>query len=169
MGRRAMTASIYQSLAEFVPDIEAELAAVGDTEPEALAFILAAIRDARADLAVVYGDVERRLLETMGSTKRFTVEGLGEVEQRRSNKRNEWANQDLTQVVVARALDERKIDLETGEVLESEAQAVARVMSDCARPSWRVTALKSRGIDPDEFCHVEWGATSITLPPRQQT
>ncbi len=66
---------------------------------------------------------------------------------------------------MSRALDERKLDELTGEY-DSEGAAVARVLEQCARPSWRLTPLRELGLDPDEWCEVEPDGWSIKLPGR---
>lgn len=129
--------------------------------------ILALVRDCRADLAAFAKKVEGDVLLTAGE-KRFVVDGIGEVEIRRSVKRSQWDNDGLTRLLVARALDERIVDERTGEY-EPAWEAVARVLSECARPSWRVTPLRTRGIQPDEFCREEPDGWSVQLPPRKET
>lgn len=126
--------------------------------------LLVELRDLRAVLATVAKDIEADLMP-LATEKRWVVEGLGEVQVRRANKRTEWDSESLTRVLVARALDERILDESTGE-FEASHEAVARVISECSRPSWRLTPLRARGIDETEFCHVEQGAWSIELPPR---
>jgi hypothetical protein len=133
------------------------------TAPQ-LAVLLATIRDARADLASFYKHVEADVMALAGE-KRFVVEGLGEFEIKRSTKRNQWDNDGLTRRLVAMALDERKLDEASGEY-EPAWEAVGRVLSECARPSWRVTPLRARGLQVDEWCHEEPGAYSVMLPPR---
>ena len=135
------------------------------SDKEHLVRLLCAIRDTRARLADSYAQIERMLIDECEGdrTRRLTVEGIGEIEIKRSTKRTEWANDDLTKVLVARALDEREADPETGEY-EPREQAVARILSECARPSWRVTALRNHGVDETEFCHVEPGSMSVMLP-----
>ena len=56
-------------------------------------------------------------------------------------------------ILIARALDSRLIDKETGEVLEREASAVRRVIEECAYVSyWRTTPLiETYGIEPEEY------------------
>ncbi len=126
--------------------------------------ILAAVREARADLATFYSTVERELMELSG-TKRFVVEGFGEVNIRRSTKRTHWDHEALTAKLVALALDERIVDEATGEY-EPDFLAVARVLSECSRPSWRLLPLRARGIDADEYCTVDEQSWGVQLPPR---
>lgn len=127
--------------------------------------ILVAVRDARAELATFARDVESELMAHAGE-KRWVTDGVGEVLIRKSTKRSEWDSESLTRVLVARALDERRLNEETGEV-EPPWESVARVLSECARPSWRLTPLRSRGIQIDEFCTERDDGWSVELPPRQ--
>ena len=127
--------------------------------------LLVAIRDLRADLAFVASELEKGLLDR-NPPKRFAVDG-NEVEVKKSTTRTKWQNDDLMKVVVARALDERLSDPDTGEMLEPGWQTVARVISLCMRPSWRLTPLRERGIDPDEFSEVNEEHLSVVLPPRK--
>lgn len=66
----------------------------------------------------------------------------------------EWDDDGLLAAVVARGADSRRIDLETGDVLESEGAAVARTIQavyPLVGRTARVTALSKIGIDPDEY------------------
>jgi hypothetical protein len=132
--------------------------------PEAMAVVLCAFRDCRADLASVAKRIENDLITSAGK-RRFTVEGLGEVEIRPRKKRTEWDNDGLTRKVVALALDERVLDETTGEYEPAHA-AVARVLAECARPSWRLTPLRARHVPIDEYCHEEDDGWSVQLPAR---
>lgn len=86
--------------------------------------------------------------------------GLVEVSKRRNRK---WDNDEAVKHVVARALDERQVNQETGEV-EPSWVAVARALRECAGISyWRVGALKERGLDPDEFAETTSEAKAVTI------
>lgn len=91
------------------------------------------------------------------------VPGVGAVEVKRSTKRSQWQWDDLIAHIVARALDERKVDEETGEI-EREGPVVARAMRDCLSFSaGKVTGLRARGIQPDEFCVEEFNGFDVKL------
>lgn len=127
--------------------------------------MLVEIRDFRSDLAAFAKDVERELLARAGE-RRWVVEELGEVAVRKNTKRSRWDNEGLTAKVVALALDERVLDESTGEY-ESAHAAVARVLSECSRPSWRLTPLRARNVQIDEYCEQEDAGWSVELPPRR--
>jgi hypothetical protein len=129
-----------------------------------LARLLVVIRDARAALAVVADHVAAAFADQVRGHE-FVVDGLGVFAIRRSVRRTQWDHEALWLVVVARALDERKIDCATGEC-EPAYEAVSRVLAACVSPAWRVTALRERGIDETEFCHVVADKASVQLPPR---
>lgn len=158
--------ALVQNLGELAGFCEDEYdEGLDEHSAETRAIILAALRDARADLGAFEKRVEADLLAISGK-KRFVVEGLGEVEIRKRTKRTIWDNDGLTRVLVALALDERKVNEQTGEY-EPAHEAVARVLSDCARPSWRVTPLRARGLQVDEWCCEEPDGWSVQLPPRR--
>lgn len=160
-------AQFVQMLTEFAEQATDEYHEGEDPHsPEALAIELAAIRDLRADLGALAHEIEGELIASAGQ-KRFVVEGLGEVQIRKNIKRTEWDNDGLTRVLVARALDERREMFPgTGE-FEPAHEAVARVLAECARPSWRVQPLRDHGLTVDEFCREELNGWQVQLPPRE--
>lgn len=149
---------------EMLEQIDAEYESEHVLNPNEAVFRLMQIRGLKAHLADVAAEIERVLIESAPSRK-FVVPGIGEVQIRKSMRRTDWDNEGLTRVLVAYALDERKLDEITGEY-ESAHEAVARLLTECSRPSWRVTPLKARGLDPSEFCHEEPDAVSVQLPAR---
>lgn len=162
-----LLAELLDDLTDFAEGCEVDYHAATDLDRDARATLMCAVRDCRADLATLLSVIEADLLTEAGE-RRFVVPGIGEVEVRRANKRSGWDNEGLTRKVVALALDERVLDETSGEY-EPAHEAVARVLSECARPSWRVTPLRARGIQVDEFCSEEQGAYSVQLPPRVVT
>lgn len=89
--------------------------------------------------------------------KRVEVPGVGMVERTTRADRKQWDGEALRSAV----LDSRLVDPETGEVAdESPLDKILHVWNLGAP---RVTALRARGIDPDEFCRVEFGARTIRM------
>ena len=79
------------------------------------------------------------------------IAGIGRITRSKSRSRK-WDHESIIPVIVARGLDARRIDKETGEVLEREGWAVARVMAECAGIGyWRLQALEDYGIQADEY------------------
>jgi hypothetical protein len=92
--------------------------------------------------------------------KTETSFGLVEVSKRRNRR---WDHDELTKHVVSRALDERHIDPDTGEV-EPSWVVVTRALRECAGISyWRIGALRDRGLDPDEFAETTSEARSVRI------
>lgn len=123
---------------------------------------LAELRAARKALAD-WEDVLAEFVADGIGRNTVHVDGVGAVEAKRGAKRTEWDHDALWRTVVARARDERAVDPDTGEVVESEGEAVGRVLAECARPAWRLTPLRDRGIDPDEYCHTQPGRISVVI------
>lgn len=137
-------------------------------DPFVLADLLASCRDMKQDLARVYDEVESLFLPLAGE-KKLEVPNLGVVEIKSSPKRTQWRHDELIPVIVARALDEREYDPETGEALEREAVTVARVLRECISfGAGKVTGLRARGIQPDEYCTEDEVHYSVKLPPRNE-
>lgn len=126
--------------------------------------LLCGLRELQTGIRAFATEVERDVLENAGE-KSWVVPGLGTAEVKKKTGYSAWDNDGLTRRLVALALDERIVNTETGES-EPAWEAVARVLSECARPSWRVTPLRARGLQVDEFCHVESQGWSLKLPPK---
>lgn len=111
-----------------------------------------ALRDAVRAMRAAQSEAERLLVELMGDDRSLEVAGVGMVEKRRQIRYRRWQHDELVREVMRRA--EARIDLDTGELLESEAEAAFRLLLTWAQPSWRAGALKADGVQVDEFCEV---------------
>lgn len=166
-------ATLVQSLVEFPETCEREYEEEAPTvalSPETQAIVLAAIRECRAQLDVLYRKVASDLIATSG-VKKFVVPGLGETEIKKRTKRTQWRKDELLPVVVARIVDERETlyDVETGELLPYAVigQNIARRLSECISfGAGKVTGLRAIGIQPDEFCTEEPDGYDVKLPGR---
>ena len=86
------------------------------------------------------------------------VPGIGRVEAHNVPGSVKWDSEAILNRLVAQALDERKVDEETG-AFERSALALHRVLLEAtpiltASFGWRRTALKARGFQLDEFSEV---------------
>lgn len=111
------------------------------------------------------------LAAALAPSRVTTVEGVGPVTKYGATvTRSEWENEAIWPRVVARARDERRMDPETGEALESETEAVIRVLKDVMSPTWKVGArdgssgLRRLGLDPDEFCKTGKSRPNVSIP-----
>lgn len=108
---------------------------------------LTGIREARRLLA----DAEQGLSSSIGALMgehTVIVDGLGAVTKHARKSRTQW-DPDLYRAV----LDTRLVDPDTGEVVEETP--VDRILHVWRLGAPRVTALKARGIDADEWCSTE--------------
>jgi hypothetical protein len=161
-------ATILQALQEFALDCHAEYLDEPDIPVEARVILLAAVRECRRQLA----DFEKVLeadVVAQAKDRRFTVPGVGEVEIRSTTKRTQWQHADLLAAVVSRTIDspETLYDVETGELLPYAviAQNVAREVAACfSLGAGKLTGLRQLGLDADEYCTVEQGAKSVSIP-----
>lgn len=161
-----MNASLVQTLTELVAHLD--YTPVETAEEGAL--VLAAIRDCRADLAVLHDEVTKDLCAVAGE-KSFEVDGLGLVEIRQSRRRTQWRKDELIPAVIARIADEPGVvfDRETGERLPPHqlAHNVAVRLGECVSfGAGKVTGLRGIGLEPDEFCVEDEAAWSVKLPGR---
>lgn len=117
---------------------------------------LAMIRDARQTLTHIEHELEQKLAARM-EDKRIVVDGVATFERRAKKARTKWDTEDLVRAV----LDTRIVNTETGEIAdETPLDKVLRVWNLGAP---RVTVLRDRGLDPDEFCHSEDAGYSIQI------
>jgi hypothetical protein len=149
---------LVHALSAIAQDVE------GRDDPDHLALLLDALRRVKAAVGEAYQQCEAQLVACMG-TKSREVPGLGVIEVKFKVGRRKWDHDGLWRVVVARAHDERRVDGDG--VYESEGEAVARVLAECCRPDWRLTPLRARSIDPDEFSETTPAGWSVVLPPRE--
>ena len=141
-----------------------ELAEAGDWEALVRGVVpLAAIMKQLRELEAF---AKQRTAETMPE-KRLTVEGVGTVERRAATQRRKWDSEELLRKILVQAL----VDTETGEIKADTPMEAADVVMhevlEClpVTPSvgWRVTALKARGFDADEWCETTYGAPTIQI------
>jgi hypothetical protein len=130
-----------------------------------LAFGLDRIRELRRQLGDLERAVEADIAELMDG-KTETIDGLGTLERRRGTDRKAWQSDDLLKVIVRQAVDPEG----TGEVAGTPIEVLGRVLEAITAcvpvtPSlgWRVTALRSHGVDPDEWCETKPGRTAVQI------
>lgn len=133
---------------------------------------LAELRQARQTLADWELVLTEWIADALGRNT-LTVDGVGTVEVKRGAQRKEWDIHSLLRMV----LDSRRPpDTDTGEadpaddghaVVKDEPVTVSpdlgRVLDVWNLGAPRTTALRDRGIDPDEFCATAPGKTSIVI------
>lgn len=144
-----------------VENVAAKAAEAGDLE--SLCVALSELRALKKTVGLLDDELSTLIAPLIHGPYK-EVDGIGVVEVKKRSDRKAWDHDRLTDLVVARAIDERVLDEETGEY-EREATAVAKALRDCAGISyWKVTGLRKRGIDPDEFCETTPGRVAVILP-----
>lgn len=151
---------------DLTPDsitVDGYTSTVDDFDVDRAVADLARLREIKQALSDWEQELTSWLSEALG---RNEIDSAGlHVEVKRGVARKAWDNDALIRLVIAKGRDERAVDKESGEALESEGEAVGRALMACARPNWRVLALRERGIDPDEFCETSPGKVSVILTP----
>lgn len=112
--------------------------------------------DVQKELAAVMSLLTHAFAESLAH-KETTVDGIGTLRRRGRTDRIRWQKDDLLRAV----LDSRIVDKDTGEVADETPLDKVLAVWNLATP--RTTALKERGIDPDDFCHSEWGGWTIEV------
>ena len=118
--------------------LDALLFMVGDVLPRLSQVARAALEVAQDEAGKKFDD------------KTVTVRGVEWERSRGGPKRTGWRTDDLLHAV----LDTRLVDGETGEV--KDETPLEKVLHVWNLPAPRSTALSDRGLNGDEFCHVEW-------------
>jgi hypothetical protein len=111
------------------------------------------LEETNSHLATTRALLTHRIAGTMPQS-RVTVTGVGTFVRHRSANRTRWAK-DLYRAV----LDTRLGDPVTGELIEESPLAKVLHVWNLGAP--RVSALRARGLDPDEWCEIEYGRFTI--------
>jgi hypothetical protein len=105
------------------------------------------LEDCRRDLGTICTDLTNRLARAM--PKQLVVPGVGVFERHKKKSRTAWDKDDLLRAVKDSVLIGP--DRQTGEI-ETHLDKVLHVWN-LGTP--RTTALRARGINPDDYCHTE--------------
>jgi hypothetical protein len=125
---------------------------------------LYAIRSQIASLKLREGELVDRLAAEM-TDDRLELEGVGVFERRRKADRKAWDHEGVYSALLRhlrQAGTVKEVDELTGEIRELDPmEAAFRLLKACANPTWRVTALRQQGLQPDEFCQTTYSGYSI--------
>lgn len=126
------------------------------------------VAELRSVLAEVLADLQAHAVDLMrdADTKTYDVPDIGRFERMGSRERKSWDKEALLSAV----LDSRMpVDPDTGEVDDADQTPLSRVLHVFNLPAPRTTALRERGIDPDEFCESTFKGESLRLPPFKES
>lgn len=136
------------------------------TGVDSLAGALHQLREAQRALGDAARDVEAHLAEAMGKEKVVVVAGLGTLERKASPVKPVWNHEALSKRLAAASRDERVVNPDTGEILETDAEAAIRVFRECAAVTYyRLGKLSERGIDGKDFREAEGWRTTVRIVP----
>lgn len=111
------------------------------------------LEEANRTLAIVRAAVADRLAQAFPQ-KQHVVKGVGVFETHRKSDRKKWDTEELRRYV----LDSRLAD-EDGVI--ADETPLDKVLDVWNLGAPRITRVRARGIDPDEFCEVEYGGLTI--------
>ncbi len=123
-------------------------------EPDLIAWAM--LEEIRGDLATIARDLTQVLAKNMPA-RDVVVEGAGTFRRSKKKDRTQWSKEDLLRSV----LDTRMFDPNSGE--EIYPTPLDKVLHVWNLGTPRLTALRDRGLDPDEFAHVEDAGWAIQL------
>lgn len=133
---------------------------------------LAELRSVRAALADWELVLETYIADSLGRNV-TTVEGVGTVQVRYGTDRKAWATHDLLRAVLDSRMpphpDTGEMDPNDDGRAEVKGDAVSvspdlgRVLHVWNLGTPRITALRERGIDPDEFAETTPGKVTVTI------
>lgn len=124
------------------------------TTEEALSELLA-VKECAGDLRQLTRDLERYVAQKMDAHEAQI--GGHTVIRHKADKRTNWQHDDLLRIV----MDTRHVNPDTGEI-ESPVETLKAVYAVKGYNA-RLTALKERNIDPDDFSDVEPGPWKLEI------
>jgi hypothetical protein len=149
----------------FAADLDAWFDQLADADLSTQVTALQELRSLARAIRLFDDDLAERIAEQVRGPY-VDLDGIGIVQVKRGSTRKAWKHDELLPLVARKAIDAREPDPETGEILP-EAEAVLNAVKDCVGISyWKVTALRARDIDPDEYVESTPGRRSVILPER---
>lgn len=145
--------------------VAAATAEFGDLDLADPAALLAAVSDARARLAAAATDLQNAVHKATGAGDHLAGDRLLRVKPAGWDRKR-WDSERLLSHLVGMAqvdADGVKADPETSR--RRLVELLAEVLPLTGSLAWRVTALRDRGVDPDEWCDKEKGRPTVQVLP----
>lgn len=136
-------------------DLDARVTELRDNPPDfsGACEILVKLSEFKTAMSVIVNSMENIVLDLFGDEQIYTSDNGTTVEKKWDTNRKGWQHKDLAQAVSDR-ITTMAIDMDTGEVLLTPAQMIAKLL-DFVQPSyWRLTPLRDVGINADDYCTV---------------
>jgi len=130
---------------------------------EQLAELFIAVDNFRKDVNMVHESVMSMIADRMEGEVIFLENGL-QVEKKQGEDRKKWDHSGLA-VEVARKIQQLSIDPDTGEITMTPDEMMIKMLDFAAPSYWRLTQLRSIGVDADQYCEKSDG--KVRLVPSQ--
>jgi hypothetical protein len=164
-GKTPEHSDALRALRRIITELDAERASLVEAaDLDKLAIGLSAIRTLIGDLRMLADATEANVVELMPQ-RRYEIEGLGTLERRKGTDRKAWEWESLWPLLVRPTLDPDG----TGELpdlpttVASLTSLTQEVIGLTPSKQPRVTALRAMGVDPDDWCEVSPGRTSVQI------
>lgn len=162
-------AEIHDELAAFNKQFVAlsgkieEYARTSDDGIDLLAELFILMDQFRKDVNMVNETVMSTVADRMDAEVIFLDNGM-QVDKKQGEDRKKWDHAALA-VEVARKIQQLSIDPDTGEITMSPDEMMVKMLEYAAPSYWRLTQLRSIGVDADKYCEKSEG--KIRLVPSQ--
>lgn len=162
-------AEIHEQLSQFHREFTSlsgkieEYARSSSDSIELLAELFIAMDHFRKDVVMVNETVMNMVAERMDSEIIFLENGT-QLEKKQGDDRKKWDHSGLA-VEVARKIQQLSIDPDTGEITMSPDEMMVKMLDYAAPSYWRLTQLRSIGVDADKYCEKSEG--KVRLVPSQ--
>jgi hypothetical protein len=136
-----------------------------DMEVGGVCEVLYALRELKKDLGLLDGELEQAAIGKMEENIILLPSGQ-QVERRTGADRKAWDHKGLA-TIVANRIYESSIDMDTGEVLLSPTEMMAKMLDYAAPSYWRVGELGKIGVSADSYCEKSEGKVSISITSKK--
>lgn len=137
-----------------------------EVSAEEAAEALLALNIAKAEVGTCYDYLSGFVSRVMGDTPEVALPGGASVEKKYSSSRTGWQHKELAATVARRILD-MSVDMDTGEVLATQEELIAKLLEFVQPSYWRIKELQRINVNPDLYCTV--GETKTSMIVRKGT
>lgn len=162
-------AEIHEELAAFNKQFVAlsakveEYARISEDGLNQLAELFILMDQFRKDVVMVNDTVMNTVADRMDGDIVFLDNGM-QVEKKQGDDRKKWDHTGLA-IEVARKIHQLSVDPDTGEITMTPDEMMIKMLEYAAPSYWRLTPLRSIGVDADKYCEKSEG--KVRLVPTQ--
>lgn len=136
-----------------------EYARSGNDGIQELMEVFIVMDNIRKDINMVHETVMNLIAERMDTEVVFLDNGM-QVERKQGEDRKKWDHNGLA-VEVARKIEQLSIDPDTGEITMTPDEMMVKMLEYAAPSYWRLTQLRSIGVDADKYCEKTEGKVRL--------